>query len=187
MIAHHARRSYKDIRSDGFQSLAQGEPLEFFCSTDPRGRLRATDVTGPNRTYVCGAPTLANSTDELLTGKCKWFNKDVGFGFIEIEGTGEDLYVHQKDILAPSQTKVYLTTGEEVQFRRSFSPEGKSRAIEVSGVGGAMLKASSNALSPPKVKGTCRWFDQRKGYGFISIEGADEEEDVFVQCEPPSN
>lgn len=44
------------IYKDGFRSLAEGEPVEFKTSTGDNGRLQAKDVTGPNGSYVQGAP-----------------------------------------------------------------------------------------------------------------------------------
>mmetsp|Transcript_27994 Transcript_27994/g.57474 ORF Transcript_27994/g.57474 Transcript_27994/m.57474 type:complete len:125 (+) Transcript_27994:47-421(+) len=44
------------IYKDGFRSLAEGEPVEFKVTTNDQGRLAAKDVTGPNGSYVQGAP-----------------------------------------------------------------------------------------------------------------------------------
>ena len=39
------------IQTEGFRSLAEGEPVEFFLESGDDGRTKATQVTGPN-----GAP-----------------------------------------------------------------------------------------------------------------------------------
>lgn len=45
------------ISAEGFRSLADGEPVEFFVEQDERtGKSKASDVTGPGRTDVQGAP-----------------------------------------------------------------------------------------------------------------------------------
>jgi cold shock CspA family protein len=45
------------ILSQGFRSLAEGEPVEFEVSSDPAkgGKKFASNVTGPNGSYVTGA------------------------------------------------------------------------------------------------------------------------------------
>uniref|UniRef100_A0A7S2I012 CSD domain-containing protein n=1 Tax=Helicotheca tamesis TaxID=374047 RepID=A0A7S2I012_9STRA len=44
------------IKAEGFRSLADGEPVEFFIETDDNGRTKAIDVTGPGGQNVQGAP-----------------------------------------------------------------------------------------------------------------------------------
>merc|ERR1711907_856218 len=45
-----------EIHAPGYRSLADGEEVEFRIQTEGDGRVRATDVTGPNGEYVQGAP-----------------------------------------------------------------------------------------------------------------------------------
>ena len=54
-----------DIYAPGFRSLAEGEPLEFRLTTDPKtGKVKAVDVTGPDGAYVQGAPREMRYEDE---------------------------------------------------------------------------------------------------------------------------
>lgn len=53
------------IHSPGFRSLAEGEDVEFDVSTDDKkgGKKFATNVTGPNGSYVQGAPRKEGRSD----------------------------------------------------------------------------------------------------------------------------
>ena len=45
----------------------------------------------------------------MSTGTVKWFNASKGFGFIEPEGGGDDLFVHHSEI----KTEGYATLDED--------------------------------------------------------------------------
>ncbi len=47
-------------------------------------------------------------------GKVKWFSNVKGFGFLEKEGYGKDIFVHYASIQGEGYKK--LTEGEEVTF-----------------------------------------------------------------------
>ena len=44
------------IKAEGFRSLAEKEPVEYDTEVDENGRLKACNVTGPQGSYVQGAP-----------------------------------------------------------------------------------------------------------------------------------
>ena len=50
----------------------------------------------------------------MSTGKVKWFNKDKGFGFITIDGSNEDIFVHFSAI--NSNGFKTLEEGQAVEF-----------------------------------------------------------------------
>jgi cold shock CspA family protein len=53
-----------DIYAPGFRSLAEGEQVEFRVAADAKtGKLKATDVTGPDGAYVQGAPRQVRDDD----------------------------------------------------------------------------------------------------------------------------
>ena len=131
-------------------------------------------MTGPKGAYVYGAPTPgASSTDIFLTGKCKWFNAEKRFGFIDIHGEDGDIFVHYRDIHSAPGVEATLAEGEYVEFRRSVGPEGKLRAVEVTGPEGAYVQGREPVTSG-RLTGCCRWFDIGKGYGFLDVDGEDE-------------
>lgn len=55
-------------------------------------------------------------------GRVKWFSNEKGYGFIEPEDGGEDLFVHHSDIEG-SGFKT-LEEGEEVEFESESGPKG---------------------------------------------------------------
>ena len=51
IFVHHTA-----IHAEGFRSLGDGEQVEFEVITEPNGRSKAFNVTGPDGSYVQGAP-----------------------------------------------------------------------------------------------------------------------------------
>ncbi|MEW5303843.1 MAG: hypothetical protein WDW36_006497 [Sanguina aurantia] len=66
-------------------------------------------------------------------GSVKWFNATKGFGFITPEGGGEDtdLFVHQTNINADGFRS--LREGEPVEYDVEISPDGRLKAINITG------------------------------------------------------
>jgi CspA family cold shock protein len=53
-------------------------------------------------------------------GKVKWFSRQRGYGFIIVEGSGEEIFVHRTDLEG-----VYsLREGQEVEFEIEATPKG---------------------------------------------------------------
>lgn len=57
-----------------------------------------------------------------MIGKVKWFNETKGFGFIEPEGGGKDVFVHYSSI--QDQGFKTLREGQEVRFEVTDGPKG---------------------------------------------------------------
>lgn len=58
----------------------------------------------------------------MAKGTVKWFNDSKGFGFIEQEGGGEDVFVHHTAIMADGYRT--LKEGQRVEFEISKEPKG---------------------------------------------------------------
>ncbi|MDX1586180.1 MAG: cold-shock protein [Balneolaceae bacterium] len=62
-------------------------------------------------------------------GKVKWFDAEKGFGFIEPEDGGKDVFVHRNNVENLGYEEG-LRDGEEVEFDIEETPKGLS-AIDV--------------------------------------------------------
>lgn len=62
-------------------------------------------------------------------GKVKWFDVEKGYGFIQPNDGGKDIFVHRNNVhnLGPNQG---LEDGEEVEFDVEETPKGLS-AVDV--------------------------------------------------------
>lgn len=58
----------------------------------------------------------------MLTGRVKWFNQLKGYGFIEPEGGGEDVFIHFSAI--QSDGFKTLTEGQMVNYEVTRGPKG---------------------------------------------------------------
>ena len=52
----------------------------------------------------------------LVNGTIKWFNEDKGFGFIEQENGGKDVFVHFRQINGNGYDRTSLNDGQKVTF-----------------------------------------------------------------------
>ena len=73
--------------------------------------------------------TEAQDCDKVQ-GTIKWFNRDKGFGFIQLPGGGVDIFVHANQ-LRKSGIERALVEGEKVSFSTSKGPKG-SFAVDIS-------------------------------------------------------
>ncbi|MBT2489930.1 cold-shock protein [Streptomyces sp. ISL-96] len=58
----------------------------------------------------------------MATGTVKWFNADKGFGFIQQDSGGPDVFVHFSAI--QSQGYKELQEGDKVEFEVTQGPKG---------------------------------------------------------------
>jgi len=74
---------------------------------------------------------IAEGVPFMATGKVKWFNDSKGFGFIEVDNGGGDVFVHHNDIQADGHKS--LTEGESVTFDIVQGAKGPRAANVVKG------------------------------------------------------
>lgn len=60
----------------------------------------------------------------LLNGTVKWFNSEKGYGFIEQENGGKDLFVHYRNVNSNGYDRVNLNDGQKVTFEVGEGQKG---------------------------------------------------------------
>jgi len=64
----------------------------------------------------------SNSNNNPVNGSVKWFSDSKGYGFLEVEGINEDVFVHYSAITGDGFKT--LTEGQVVQLELSTGPKG---------------------------------------------------------------
>ena len=113
-------------------------------------------------------------------GKVKFFNAQKGFGFIQRDEGGEDVFVHISQVERAGLEG--LAEGQELQFNL-VDRGGKVSAADLQVVGDVIPVAQKAAgpqrqLTGEKATGTVKFFNSMKGFGFITRD--DGKEDAFV-------
>ena len=60
----------------------------------------------------------------LVNGTVKWFNSEKGFGFIEQENGGKDVFVHYRQINNNGGGRVSLDEGQRVSYEIGQGDKG---------------------------------------------------------------
>jgi cold shock protein len=113
-------------------------------------------------------------------GKVKFFNAQKGFGFIQRDEGGEDVFVHISQVERAGLEG--LAEGQELQFNL-VDRGGKISAADLQVVGDVIKVEQKTAgpqreLTGEKATGTVKFFNSMKGFGFITRD--DGKEDAFV-------
>ena len=113
------------------------------------------------------------------TGVVKFFNAAKGFGFIQQDQGGEDVFVH---ISAVERAGLEgLAEGQQVKFTL-VDRGGKVSASDLEAVGDVIAvekkEAPQRELTGERATGTVKFFNGMKGFGFITRD--DGQPDAFV-------
>jgi CspA family cold shock protein len=127
-----------------------------------------------------GAPRMPAQIVGTGKGTVKFFNVQKGFGFIQQDGGGEDVFVH---ISAVERAGLEgLAEGQELQYNL-VDRGGKVSAQDLQVVGDVIAVAAKPAapqreLTGERVTGTVKFFNAMKGFGFLVRD--DGQPDAFV-------
>ncbi|ANU06611.1 cold-shock protein [Paraurantiacibacter namhicola] len=111
-------------------------------------------------------------------GKVKFFNVQKGFGFIQRDEGGEDVFVHISQVERAGLEG--LAEGQELQFNL-VDRGGKVSAADLQVVGDVIeveKRGPQRELTGERATGTVKFFNSMKGFGFITRD--DGKEDAFV-------
>ena len=139
------------------------------------GGFRGGGGGGPRGGGGGGMPAQVVGTGQ---GKVKFFNAQKGFGFIQRDEGGEDVFVHISQVERAGLEG--LAEGQELQFNL-VDRGGKVSAADLQVVGDVIevqKAAPQRELTGEKAVGTVKFFNSMKGFGFITRD--DGKEDAFV-------
>ncbi|HSG33835.1 MAG TPA: cold-shock protein [Sphingomonadaceae bacterium] len=146
-----------------------------FGDRGPRGGGFGGGDRGPPRGG--GMPAQVVGTGK---GKVKFFNAGKGFGFIQQDEGGEDVFVHISQVERAGLEG--LAEGQELAFNL-VDRGGKISAADLQIVGDVIpveqrQSAPARQRTGEKATGTVKFFNSMKGFGFITRD--DGEADAFV-------
>ncbi len=113
-------------------------------------------------------------------GVVKFFNTQKGFGFIQRDDGGEDVFVHISSVERAGLEG--LAEGQQLEFTL-VDRGGKVSATDLVVVGDVIAVAKKEVapqreLTGEKATGTVKFFNSMKGFGFITRD--DGQPDAFV-------
>jgi len=87
-----------------------------------------------------------------VTGTVKFYNSEKGYGFIQQDNGGEDVFVHYSSIRGDGDKS--LDQDQQVEFEVEYDAEkGKSRATNVTGPRGSQLTGGNSRGGGGKGRG----------------------------------
>lgn len=148
------------LGGDGQKMLREGQVVEFEIGEGPRGpqalRVRVTGDVAPDAAVG-------------VLGTITWYEPGKGYGFATPDGGGADVFVHSSAIV----TGGVVAAGQRVAFLVGEGERGpQAEHVVPLGPGAGVAPANDGA------DGTVSWYDEGKGFGFITPDAGGE--DVFV-------
>lgn len=127
------------LRNYGHSSVVEGTHIDVVVVESQRG-LQAVEITRMDipevdpEAALRGVPELGIDFSNLATSepltpaRVKWFDKIKGFGFVNVFGSAEDVFVHMEVLRVYGMSE--LAQGEAVSVRVADGPRGRM-AVEI--------------------------------------------------------
>ena len=148
------------VGDGGTRLLREGQTVDFEVGEGERGpQARRVRITGD----------VATGTAVGVLGTIAWYEPGKGYGFAAPDGGGAEVFVHSSAIV----TGGVVSEGQRVAFLIAEGERGpQAEHVIPLGAGAGQPAASDGA------DGTVSWYDEAKGFGFVTPDSGGE--DVFV-------
>lgn len=137
---------------------------------------------GPEPSYFQVPP---RETSDPVDAEVLWFNADKGFGFVKLSD-GTEAYLHIRVLEAAGGQHLPAGTHLKIAVEEGARGRQVARVLDIglpSPEAASVERHETDAtgdVAPSDRRGTVKWYNSEKGFGFIAPESG--EADIFVHA-----
>ena len=114
------------LRSFGQSTIVEGAEVALYAQKSARG-MQATEIVSIDLPTIESSDEVVPTSDEELNdlkpAKVKWFDRNRGFGFLNVFGYPDDIFIHSEVLRQSGMTD--LQQGEAICARIGSGTKGK--------------------------------------------------------------